>query len=283
MPENVPIKFCRHCGQVVPRDTARCPYCQQQTLRGHLQKECPFCGEVIKGKAIKCKHCGEFLDGRQGPESDRVIHIEQAIVAPGGPGGEDVAIYRPDGTRVERDELQPAPGGGVRRQLPPGEEAEQEQEAGLPARTESAETVPSPVAEPDLSEPPAEAPPPRPTPPESPLIEKECRSCGRPVFEGDHYCENCGHDLTRKVVSGGLRSRAKHYGGADIALMLGAAAPVGLLLPDPASLSLSAAALLVAAWSLLRILLSGGKLTGAGRSIAAVVMALFWAAVIVAA
>jgi len=28
-------------------------------------KKCTFCGELIRGEAIKCRFCGEFLDGRK--------------------------------------------------------------------------------------------------------------------------------------------------------------------------------------------------------------------------
>ena len=28
------------------------------------QKECQYCGELVRATAIKCKHCNEFLDGR---------------------------------------------------------------------------------------------------------------------------------------------------------------------------------------------------------------------------
>ena len=31
---------------------------------GQENKDCPYCGEIIKRIAKKCKHCGEFLDER---------------------------------------------------------------------------------------------------------------------------------------------------------------------------------------------------------------------------
>lgn len=37
---------------------------------GHNDKDCPYCGEIIKRVAKKCKHCGEFLDKRMRRERE---------------------------------------------------------------------------------------------------------------------------------------------------------------------------------------------------------------------
>ena len=83
MARHVPVKYCRHCGRIVPLDSTECAYCGRLLIRSHEQKVCPFCGEAIKAKALKCKHCGEFIDGRTArpPDRQQIVHIEKAIIA----------------------------------------------------------------------------------------------------------------------------------------------------------------------------------------------------------
>jgi len=264
MPARVEIKYCRYCGRVVPRDTAECPYCGGMTLRGHIERECPFCGELIKAKALKCKHCGEFLDGRgAAPGGQRVIHIEQAIIA-ASKDGRGVELFRPDGTPLGARELGEA--AVPRAALPPGDEASQGHE-NLPARATA-----MPPAEPEAAAVPGEES----SPDEAPPVEMECRSCGRPVFEDDRYCENCGRDLAGGPHERTISQPKFDYATADYALMLSAAGPVGLLLPMPLSLTVAGAGVALAAWCAWRIANSKGRLEGTKSTVWAVLIGLFW-------
>ena len=262
MPARVEIKYCRYCGRVVPRDTAECPYCGGVTLRGHIEKECPFCGELVKAKALKCKHCGEFLDGRgAAPGGERVIHIEQAIIA-ASRDGQGVELYRPDGTPLGERELGEA--ATPRAALPPGDEAPQGDQS-LPARA-----APAPPVGADT--PPADEG----VPDEAPPVEMECRSCGRPVFDDDRYCENCGRDLAEGPHERTISQPRLDYATADYALMLSAAGPVGLLLPMPLSLVIGAAGLALAGWCAWGIANSKGRLKGTKSTAWAVLIGVFW-------
>jgi len=285
MRERVRIKYCRHCGHVIPIDTSRCPYCDELVIRGHEQKECPFCGEVVKAMALKCKHCGEFLDGRtqQGPQAQQILQIEKAIIATGGQGA--VQLTRPDGEPVDVAELPPAAqrklGGGAPppKALPAG--AELEETVGAEGPVSPAETV---MAAPPAVRPPPEAPP-KPTekPVKVPPVEMECPACKRTVFHGDHYCENCGRDLRQTPSGGRLKPIARAYAIADYALMLSASAPVGLVLRLPYSLLIGAGGLSLSVWSALKVVRSEGRLKGLKAAVWGAVLGAFWLALIVAA
>jgi predicted nucleic acid-binding Zn ribbon protein len=281
MSQRIPVKHCRHCGRVVPLDSAQCPYCDQVIIRTHEQKQCPFCGELIKAGALKCRHCGEFLDGRgpQPAQAQQVIQIEKAIIMAGGERGAD--LIRPDGQRVDAAALAPQAQARLaaaqpERALPPGPGTQ----APAPAapRPDQAQR---PAGPPPLArrKPPLEAPPPAPEPLP---VETECPSCGHAVFQDDRYCENCGRDLKAPKSAPAAGRIVRPLRAADYALMLSAAAPVGLLLPLPFSLLIALAGTALSAWSLWRVARSGGGLSGAGRAAWGLVLGAIWLAVIVA-
>ena len=68
----------------------------------------------------------------------------------------------------------------------------------------------------------------------------------------------------------------KRYEPVDYALLASAGAPVGLLFSFPFSAIVPAGGIILGAWCLLRILLSGGRLKGARRAVGAIALGLFW-------
>jgi len=290
VPYRYQIKYCRHCGRIIPLDSAECPYCERLVIRSHEQKVCPFCGEAIKARAVKCKHCGEFLDGRTArpPDRQQILHIEKAIIAAPGRQGE-IELLRPDGRPLKVGEL----GSAARGELPPAAEpeaGEQRAAADLPVRAPGAPAPArrgmqaiAPGVEPTAipARAPAkrvETPPekPAPEPPEAPPVELECPVCKRTVFHGDHYCENCGRDLSLRKGQTTIRPIAYPYDPTDYALLLSAVAPLGLLLPALYSWLLAAGGTVMGGWCAWRIMTSGGKLKGMKGALGAIMLGLFW-------
>ena len=291
MPEHVDVKYCRHCGQLIPLPTVTCPYCEKQTIKGEEQRECPFCGELIKAKAVKCRHCGEFVDGRErGGQPGQVI-IERAIFTSGTPGG-GIELHRPDGAKISlsSDEVarlgQPpvrALPGGRSEEEPPGEEESAQPpvlvQHGLPVSGVRPSVPEAPPAE---REAPAQVAGAGEADRGAPEVEAqyECPSCRRHVFGGDAFCENCGRDLSLPADRRSFPAQPKRYDPVDYALLVGFGGPVGLLAPFPFSAVVAAAGIILGAWCLLTILLSGGRLAGAGRALGAIALGLFWLALI---
>ncbi|MFO7957949.1 MAG: zinc ribbon domain-containing protein [Candidatus Brocadiia bacterium] len=263
--QKVPVKFCRHCGRMIPQDSVDCPYCGKNTIPKVTQKECPFCGELVRAKAVKCKHCGEFLDGRR-TERGGAIYIEKAIITGGGEGpAELIPEAPPEETeaRTGPERQVPAPD---RKKLPAGEEAQPPatvSPAPVPTRKEARRV--SPAEETEQAE-----------PPEGPPAQYECPSCGRFVYEGDNFCENCGRDLSIPSDRREKLGPPKRYETSDYALMVGAAAPVGLLIGPPVALAIAGAGALLSGWCLWRILSPDTHLCGAAPAAGGLAASGFW-------
>ncbi len=262
------VKFCRHCGRMIPLDSVDCPYCGGNTIRRVREKECPFCGELIRQKAVKCKHCGEFLDGRPpgGRDGPHVVYVDKAVIS----GPLDAGSLSIRGVRqVEGTEETPE----AEHQLaPPGQKQ-------LPAPEESDLPAPRPSGGPPAQQ---EAPregPPAPAPPEeeAPPVQIECPSCRHYVYEDDNFCENCGRNLGLPREEPEIKGISHHYEPADYALMLGTAAPVGLVFAPVGTLVVAGMAAAVSAYALWRIRRSRGTLEGTASAAGGLGAALFWA------
>jgi len=269
---NEAIKYCRYCGHLIRQDASDCPYCERNVIRQAGVRECPFCGEPIRQKAIKCKHCGEFLDGRTTPKPApaNVVYIDKAVIAGSGEG--PLKLSAPSQSQASTPEAQ----------LPPAEASPNRR---LVAAQQRALQKVAPASPPAVSpEAPKDQEPPRrgaetpPTTPEAspPPVQYQCPSCASYVFEDDNFCENCGRDLSIPAGRSEFPDRPRDYEPAEYALMLGAAAPLGLLLDGPPALCLAAAGVLLSLWCLLRMMTSRNPLLGMGSAIGGLIFGGFW-------
>ncbi len=274
------VKYCRYCGRLIPLDATDCSYCHRNVIKDPERRECPFCGEYIRRTAVKCRHCGEFLDGRQPPdkEAGNVIYIDKAVIADGKiaassgpvrelPAAEMQAAEAQDRQAIDAGEVPPD------RQLGEGETKaiSRLEKARPPAKQEA--------------EPPAKATPPAgdkaktepaKEPPPAPPVALECPSCASVVFEGDNFCEKCGRDLSVPGGQSEFPDRPRAYAGADYALMVGAAGPVGLLLSGPPSFAVALTGAALGLWSMVRISTSRNPLLGFGRALGGLIAGAFW-------
>ncbi len=252
------MKFCRHCGRTIDQESVDCPYCGRNTIREVGRSQCPFCREPVRQGAIKCKHCGEFLDGRGRSESTRqaVVYVDKAIINPAADADGPQMVVRGALT------------GGAGKALPPG--------AGPLAPVPPAAVIPADQA-------PAGGPAVGPVAGEqAPPARYECPSCWRYVYEDDSFCENCGRDLRLSRHEPDLKPVGKRYVPADYALMVGAGAPLGLLLNGPAALMVAAVGGSLGLWCLYRIQRARGGLRGTGAAAGGLAAAAFWALMILA-
>ncbi len=293
MDAQTPVKFCRHCGRMIPQDAIDCPYCHENTIKTPEMKECPFCGELVRAKAKKCKHCGEFMDG-QGAETSRqqMLYIDKAIIAGRDEDG-NLQVHVPEPGQAIAGSAGPDTllEAGRQQALPPGEP---EEKSGPPARADRAAL---PLERRGRGAVPMQAEPPLPPASagrirrkeqqQAPAIEEpparyECPSCGRYVYEDDNFCENCGRDLSIPRGHREVLGAPTPYGPRKYALLLAAAAPAGLLIGPAIALLAALLAVAAAAWCTYRIASSGGALGGLGGAVGALLLATFWTVVSIA-
>jgi hypothetical protein len=99
------------------------------------------------------------------------------------------------------------------------------------------------------------------------------------VLEGDNFCENCGRDLSLHPDQAEFPA-SELSALADYALICGLAAPLGIPLGMPWSLSIGAVGVVFGVWAIARIRASRGDLTGTFRALAGIIAAVFWLLVI---
>lgn len=65
--KELPSSACKKCGHNKYEHLRICPYCRYDKLDDpeslySTERDCPYCAEPIKKKAIKCKHCGSKVE-----------------------------------------------------------------------------------------------------------------------------------------------------------------------------------------------------------------------------